>query len=337
MSESQPNRRFGRFTLFVLILNLLVILWGGYVSASGSGEGCGTSWPLCANADERTATSFETFVELFHRATSGLALIAVAIMLIWTLRTHPRGHHMRFAAWGSALFILGESAIGAFIVIARLVADNINLARAFSQPIHLVNTYLLLGFLGLAAYYANGGGRVRFDRSNSLVRLLVAGLFGILILSAFGTIASLASTIFPANTFLQGLRSDFSAESHYLIRLRILHPILATLVGAYLVWLVRKLENRLSNDAFQNSTVIVQQLPQLTIGLYAIQYALGALNAVLLAPIWLQLTHLLMSDLIWLALLWLGALALREPSTVSGQQAASPPRAIAPLRLRNDA
>ncbi len=343
MLNSRPSVRFRRYTLFVLALNLLVILWGGYVSASGSGEGCGDSWPLCAEAAERTATGFETFVEVFHRATSGLALIAVAIMLVWTLRTTPRGHHLRFAAIGSAIFILGEAAIGAFIVIARLVAENMNLARAFSQPVHLVNTYILLGFLGLTVYYAYGDARVRLANDRRLTRQLLIGLFGLLILGALGTIASLASTIFPSETFLAGIRQDFSAESHYLIRLRILHPILATVMGVYLIWLVKNIEYRMKNaekDPVHHSSFAVLHLPTVILGLYGIQYALGSLNVVLLSPIWLQLTHLIMSDLIWLGLLWLGATALSESALrqAQGSRSSSPSslRAFAPSRLRDN-
>ncbi|MHB1958893.1 MAG: COX15/CtaA family protein, partial [Acidobacteriaceae bacterium] len=39
-----------RFAWFVLVYNVLVILWGGAVRATGSGAGCGDQWPLCAGA-----------------------------------------------------------------------------------------------------------------------------------------------------------------------------------------------------------------------------------------------------------------------------------------------
>ena len=76
------QQRFARYALIVLIVNIVVILWGGFVSASGAGDGCGEAWPLCADAAERTATPIETFIELFHRATSGIALIMVVIMFV---------------------------------------------------------------------------------------------------------------------------------------------------------------------------------------------------------------------------------------------------------------
>ena len=41
------SRSFARFAGAVLGYNLLVIVWGAYVRASGSGAGCGNHWPLC--------------------------------------------------------------------------------------------------------------------------------------------------------------------------------------------------------------------------------------------------------------------------------------------------
>ena len=44
--------------------------------------------------------------------------------------------------------------------------------------------------------------------------------------------------------------------------------------------------------------------------LVAAQFAAGLLNAALLAPVWLQLVHLLLADLLWLALVLLSAESL---------------------------
>ena len=295
MIDWKQGGRFGRFTIINLLANIVVILWGGFVSASGSGDGCGASWPLCADAAAREATQLETFIELFHRGTSGIVLIMAVVLFVWARRLYPSGHHVRWAAGGTMIFMLGEAAIGALIVLFGLVAENESLARAFTQPLHLVNTYLLLAFLGITVLYAYGMPPI--DRHQRMTRWLLIGLSGLLLLSAFGTLASLASTIFPSDTFVEGVRKDFSAESHYLVRLRIWHPIIATALGGYLWWLVRQVPQ-------------AEQIGTWIIGMFMLQYAFGILNAVLLTPIWLQLTHLLLSDLIWLGLIWLSAIAL---------------------------
>ena len=41
------NRRYALFAWGVLGYSILVILWGAFVRATGSGAGCGSHWPLC--------------------------------------------------------------------------------------------------------------------------------------------------------------------------------------------------------------------------------------------------------------------------------------------------
>ncbi|MEZ4640810.1 MAG: COX15/CtaA family protein [Caldilineaceae bacterium] len=36
-----------KYSWGVLFYNLLVIMWGAYVRATGSGAGCGRHWPVC--------------------------------------------------------------------------------------------------------------------------------------------------------------------------------------------------------------------------------------------------------------------------------------------------
>jgi heme A synthase len=43
-----------------------------------------------------------------------------------------------------------------------------------------------------------------------------------------------------------------------------------------------------------------------------VQLGLGGLNLLLAAPVWMQLVHLLVSDLIWIAMVWLTALSTSQ-------------------------
>lgn len=289
---------FSRFAQFTVLLNLLVIIWGGYTSASGSGDGCGTDWPLCSNlvAETASVTRFETLVEFTHRMTSGVALLAVIALLVWARRRYPTRHIVRRMAWASFVFIILESLLGAGLVIFEYVDTNESLARAFWQPIHLVNTNLLLGCLGLTAWWATQPLPERWQpRLNWIIGLLV----GLLLLGGFGTIAALASTIFPSESFVDGVQRDFARDEHYLIRLRVLHPLIATVLGGYLYSLRNRWPHRWANVA---------------LGLFVTQYILGALAAVLLTPIWMGLLHLLLSDLLWLSVVfWLATLLATVP------------------------
>src|ERR1017187_2983546 len=85
-------RRFSQVAWGVLAYNMLVVLWGAFVRATGSGAGCGNRWPLCNGVIVPHAPRIETIIEFTHRATSGLALVSVAALCLWAFRLFPRGH-----------------------------------------------------------------------------------------------------------------------------------------------------------------------------------------------------------------------------------------------------
>src|SRR5512144_3083170 len=116
--------RLARFAWIVLAWNVAVILWGAFVRATGSGAGCGAHWPLCNGEVLPRAPAVATMVEFTHRATSGIALLLVVLLALWVFRDRPKGHLARKGALAAVLFILGEAALGAGLVLFRLVAAN---------------------------------------------------------------------------------------------------------------------------------------------------------------------------------------------------------------------
>lgn len=305
-----------RLSWLIVGLNLFVIVWGGFVSASGSGDGCGTSWPLCQQLAAAETRSWETFVEFFHRITSGLALIGI-LYLAWRIfRHYPPGHILRLGATYSVVFIITESLLGAALVIFKWVDTNESLARAFVQPIHLVNTFLLMASLGVTAWWASGNEPPQWSRNRKLLLALAGGLLGVVVVSSFGTIASLASTIFPSESFFEGVQKDFARNVHYLIRLRIWHPIIAAVVGGYLLYLGRLLEQWCPDER-------IAGLHQFIFTVFVIQFGMGALNAILLTPVWLQLLHLLGAHLLWLGMILLNVTTLAVARPAEYQMAPS--------------
>ncbi len=286
-----------------LVFTLFVVLWGGFVSASGAGDGCGDDWPLCGELLSPSGTTpadiADTLVEFTHRATSGLALLAVAGLAVWSRRRFPPGHRARRWAALSLAFMVVESLIGAALVIFQWVDMNVSLARAIVQPVHLANTYFLMGALVCAAWWSGPRRAAAALGPGRPDRLVAGALVGLIVVSAFGTAASLASTVFPSESFIDGVRSDFAGGAHYLIRLRVWHPIAVLVFGAYLVWLGRRLA-RVLPDGLPASFLLVAAL-------FAAELAVGALDALLLAPITLQMAHLFLAHALWLGLmtLWL--------------------------------
>lgn len=298
--------RLARFAWGVLAYNVVVILWGAVVRATSSGAGCGNHWPLCNGEVVPHAPAIATVIEFSHRLTSGLALLLVVALLVAVLRTWAAGHPARrTAAWALA-FILAEAAVGAGLVRFDLVAGNRSLARGFVMATHLVNTFLLLGALTLTAHYAGGASRMRVGGRGREAVLLGLGLFAVLLVSASGAVAALGDTLFPSQSLDEALRADLSPASHVLLRLRVLHPLLAVTAAAYLVVL---------SVLFKRGGGIAAALAVLA----SIQTALGGLNVVLLAPVWMQVAHLLLADLVWIVLVSVVAGALGGERAVREQ------------------
>jgi len=252
-------------------------------------------------------------VEFSHRVSSGLTLILVVILAILAFRVFAKGNLTRKAASFALFFTLTEALVGAGLVLFELVAENSSVTRAFTMMLHLVNTFLLLGALVLTARWASHGAPTRLIWPKVNGMILVTGLVGLLLLGASGAVTALGDTLFPVESLAEGIQQDLSPTAHFLIRLRVLHPVIAVTVGVYLlvsvIWLRRQ---ALTNEQVKLTTLLLS--------LFAGQLVLGTLNIVLLAPVWLQMVHLVISDLIWVSLVltaetWFADGAALERST----------------------
>lgn len=298
---------FARFSWAVLAFDLLVILWGALVRATGSGAGCGSHWPDCNGAIVPRAESVETAIEFTHRVTSGLALVLVVVQLAWALRAFPRAHLVRRAAGAATLFMLTEAALGAGIVLLEYVADDASAGRAAWTALHLVNTFLLIAALAATAWWADGDrADRRLDPGGGLGWQLALGALALLVTGAAGAVTALGDTLFPATSLAAGLAADASPTAHFLVRLRVVHPIVATVAFLYLL---------------MASSLIVSARPEPRVRRAAIalaaaliaQMIAGLVNLGLLAPIPLQMLHLLLADVAWIALVILAATSLAAP------------------------
>lgn len=297
---------YARFVWCVLGFNLLVILWGAFVRATGSGAGCGSHWPLCNGEIVPRSPGVETLIELGHRVTSGVALLLVAALVVGAWRRFPAGHAVRRAAAGSGFFIVTEALIGAGLVLLELVAENRSLARGYWMAGHLVNTFLLVAALTLTGWLASGGRAPQ--RAGALsVAIYSAALGGMIVLGISGAITALGDTLFPAATLAEAKALTFSESAHLFVRLRVWHPLIALAVGIILAFAAR-------HALADQRTVVGRPLAYSVLSLYAIQLAVGLANVWLLAPVPLQMLHLLLSHLVWIALILMVAGVLAGPS-----------------------
>jgi heme A synthase len=285
--------RFAKFCWFVISWTILVILWGAYVRASGSGAGCGNHWPTCNGEIIPRPRQIETTIEFIHRLLSGGALILIFSMAIWGWRTTVKGNPVRIGLAASVVFILTEALLGASLVLFHLVTDNQSVTRAAVMALHLLNTFLLLGALTLTAWWASGGKPISFKNKNRIPFFLALGLTGVALIGMSGAITALGDTLFPVQNLAQGLSQDSAANAHFLVRLRVYHPLIAILVGVYSLYLINYLSK---HDSTKDSNKIGIVLGALIVT----QWAAGLLNVILLAPVPMQIVHLFIADLVWI-------------------------------------
>ncbi|MFP3915535.1 MAG: COX15/CtaA family protein [Actinomycetota bacterium] len=282
-----------RFAWATLAFNVVVILMGAVVRATGSGAGCGRSWPTCRGS-ALPVLEGDTAVEFAHRAVSGVALILVGVLAVWVLRRVPPPHQARTAVVLSLVAIVGEALIGAAIVLFEWVADDASVARAVSVPLHLVNTFLLLAALTVTAHLLGGGAPLRGSAHPSVRRWLAAGAGAYLVVAATGAVTALADTLFPKTG---GAAPEVE---HFLTDLRILHPIVAVVVvlGAAFALVQRGIAGR----AVTGLSLLV-----------GLQFLTGFVMIFGGLPLWLRVAHLAVADALWVGYVLAAAILLGDP------------------------
>jgi heme A synthase len=301
-AEVEPRaseRWFHRFAAFVLAYLLFVILFGAWVRITGSGAGCGDHWPTCGGQLVPRAPSVQTVIEYTHRLTSGtLGLFALALP-VWAFRLFPRRHPVRAQALATFVLVMVEAGIGAGLVLRQLVASNASGARAVAVALHLTNTLLLTGAAALTVVLARrgssdearaaafapappaaGAAGLRPSGAGGWLRLLL----GLLVLvAASGAVTALGDTLFPVN-------GTAVPVDHFLVQLRVLHPLLACFVVCACILVGLRFAREPGCRPWALGLV----------GLSSMQLVFGALNIALHAPGWLQLGHLLGAQLTWI-------------------------------------
>lgn len=309
--------RFRRFAFWTLGYTMVVVLWGALVRATGSGAGCGAHWPLCNGAVVQRSPALETLIEYAHRLLSGADAILVAVLVVWAVRSRPRPHPARKAAIASGVMILLEVLAGAALVLFGWVARNTSAGRGGAVVVHLTITFLLLGSLALTAALADDPGPLSVRGRGPFAAALGLGIVTLLVAGATGAIAALGDTLYPAQSLAGGLVQDLSDEAPYLLRLRLVHPF-ASLASALVLVVIARAVLQTRDPRLRGPGLRL-------LAMLGLQLLGGALNWLLLAPVWMQLVHLLLADLTWIALVWLAATALstsREGSVAQGERGA---------------
>lgn len=300
MEKETKLSGFAKFAWFVLGYNLLVILWGVFLRASKSGDGCGQHWLTCHGEVIPSAPELKTLIEFSHRITSALDGFIVIGLLVWSILRWRSGktsadNRVLKMAIASFVLVIVEGLLGAGLVLTGNTAENLTAARPFWMAGHLITTLVLLTFLTLTAWFASGGKSFDFKVEPKVKLFLLLGVFAFLLVGMSGSIAALTNMIFPSESLAEGISKDFSETSNVLLRLRVSHPILSIFSAVYLIFLAGWLRKKSENNPF------VVRWSNIFSLLVLVQIAFGAMTLLTLAPIVMQLGHLLLADAIWIS------------------------------------
>lgn len=263
------EKKTQKLLLAFWIYTLIVIFWGAWVRISHSGDGCGDHWPLCQAEIIPDLTQKKTFVEYFHRLMTG-AYGIIVLFIFFKLKNHARDLVKKLNVSLMVLMIT-EALIGALLVKLNLVTINDSYMRLLFMILHQLNSFLLTGVTYLLFKAINP--EFNFKPSKKLIFFLIV--------SVTGAIAALSVTLFPSISLFQGIMDDFSHNSHIFIKLRIVHPVLAsTIMSGFMIWLYMKNQTRFAMEI-----------------LFAM--FIGILTLITLSPVALKIAHLGIAHVLW--------------------------------------
>ena len=289
-----------KYAWFVLAFNIVVILWGVFLRSSKSGDGCGRYWLTCNGEVLPSAPQLKTIIEFTHRMMTTVDGLLMLVLLVWAFLAWRQNRVRQtrptlIAAAISIFFVATEAAVGAGLVLTGNTADTLTAERPFWMAGHLINTFILLASLVLTARFASGSQALKFKVEKKYLLVILIGAAAIFLVGISGSIAALSHMIFPSGTLADGMAQDFSPTSHLLLRLRLLHPITAILTSVFLIFLTGWLAKERGNDPQVSRWSNVVSI------LVLVQIAFGSATLLMLAPIVMQLGHLLLADAIWIS------------------------------------
>ena len=271
-----------------LFLSIVSILAGAFVRATGSGDGCGATWPTCKGRIIPALTDTSELIEFSHRSVSGLLLIVTLIIFLKS-RKFQKGSLVKSVTNYLTFFVLFEAIIGAIIVLFEWVGLNSSLPRVVAVPIHLVNTFGLLGcYAILYKIVEDDLKEIKsiFNRNFILISFLF------LLSGATGSITALADVLFPSASFMEGFLDDFDKTSEILTRLRILHPIISSALSVVLYIYSTRINKKYGvNVKLLKTFVIVAVL-------------LGVFNVISNIVLPLSILHLAIADFLWISYIY---------------------------------
>jgi heme A synthase len=294
-----PSKQIRLLSWSVLWLTVAVVVGGALVRATDSGAGCGESWPICGGQFIPEIGNYHTAIEVSHRLMTGLLGFVLIALFVLVRRDFAKEHRLRRAVFAAGILLIIESLLGASLVLFGWVEFDASIARLIVVPLHLINTFLLVGAMALVAFFASGGQGFRIDTGKRRDQLVLAGLGIVLLIGATGALNALADTLIQSDALADAVPGEVQVTEPVLRQIRSIHPFVAILGGLSLYMIVRYLA--------VGAPRTVRWLALGIQGIVWLQFIIGLLNIALEVPLEMQLIHLFVADVLWIAFVLLGA------------------------------
>jgi heme A synthase len=315
--SSRPSVGFRRLAVWTAVITYLLIIWGGIVRVTGSGNGCGTSdqWPLC-HGSLLPAWQLNTLIEFTHR---WLASICTILVIVLTVATWVWHRHQRKILVGTSiaagLFVV-QIALGAITVETNLPGGVVML--------HLANALLLFAVLIYVAVVATTVGTAR--QSPGLGAAANAAVKVPVVIAVVATyVVALSGAFLVATNSTGGCSSwplcgsGFSIPTTQSATINVAHRVIAGVVVLMLGGLMAMIRKRRHGDRVVGIAVMAVNV------LLVLQVAAGALDAIFNLPAGLSALHIALASLLWGAVVTVALLALQVVGETSTAHAATPP------------
>ncbi|WLD95027.1 heme A synthase [Alkalihalobacillus sp. AL-G] len=293
------NKLLKLYALLTSFGMLLVLLMGAIVTTTGSGEGCGNSWPLCYGEVLPTQPKLETIIEYSHRVVSATLGIMVIILAIWSW---IKINHIRDTKWLAILsvfFIIFQGLLGAAAVVWGQSSFVLALHFGFSL-ISFASVVLLT-----VVIFENDKGRATLNVDKGIrwnAYLLFIYLYGLVYSGALvrHTEASLACSGWPLcnGSFLPPTND-----------LEIIHYVHRVLAGLLFLWIILSF---LQTRKYYQEHVILYRIYLLLLILVSLQVTTGALIIFTSLNLFIGLAHGLFVSILFATLSYLIMVLLRK-------------------------
>jgi len=105
------------FAVITSIGTYAIILAGVLVTTTGSGHGCGNTWPFCHGQIIPGVITVAGLIEYSHRVMSSLDGFLVLVLTVWAWLLYRTDFRVKLFAFLSLLFVVLQGALGALTVM----------------------------------------------------------------------------------------------------------------------------------------------------------------------------------------------------------------------------